>query len=299
MYLLQCSHLGEYFDAETGTIYLRARYYDPTIGRFISRDSYAGKKEDPLSLNLYTYCHNNPIIYIDIDGHKASFKKIYEGWCETWGKTGEQIYDINNYFEKSLTSSWKLGADTIESETKNKVMESAITHRVTVMALQKNIGKQNGVVSIGMSLSGTVMSWNAGVSGSIVADTQGNVAIQTTKSKGNALDILSGSFSIPISYTHAPSIINLEKNGSAVGTTLSASLYGILSGGITADITTAPNQDVNYHGKTVAPSIGLSQGILGFFEMHINEGYTDTKKEFNIYDMYYKTSNRVLEWAKN
>lgn len=62
-------YCGEYYDSESGTIYLRARYYDPTIGRFISRDSYAGKNEDPLSLNLYTYCQNNPIIGIDPSGH--------------------------------------------------------------------------------------------------------------------------------------------------------------------------------------------------------------------------------------
>ena len=48
-------YCGEYYDAETGTIYLRARYYDPAIGRFISRDSVTGKNADPLSLNLYTY----------------------------------------------------------------------------------------------------------------------------------------------------------------------------------------------------------------------------------------------------
>ncbi|MFR8215006.1 MAG: RHS repeat-associated core domain-containing protein [Oscillospiraceae bacterium] len=44
-------YCGEYYDAETGTVYLRARYYNPATGRFISRDSYAGKLEDPLSLN--------------------------------------------------------------------------------------------------------------------------------------------------------------------------------------------------------------------------------------------------------
>lgn len=65
-------YCGEYFDAETGTVYLRARYYDPSIGRFISRDSYAGKNEDPLSLNRYTYCHNNPIIGIDPSGHSIT-----------------------------------------------------------------------------------------------------------------------------------------------------------------------------------------------------------------------------------
>ena len=62
-------YCGEYFDAETGTIYLRARYYDPAIGRFISRDSVTGEKTDPLSLNLYTYCHNRPIIGSDPSGH--------------------------------------------------------------------------------------------------------------------------------------------------------------------------------------------------------------------------------------
>jgi RHS repeat-associated protein len=62
-------YCGEYYDSESGTIYLRARYYDPTIGRFISRDSYAGEINDPLSLNFYTYCENNPIYGIDPNGH--------------------------------------------------------------------------------------------------------------------------------------------------------------------------------------------------------------------------------------
>ena len=62
-------YYGEYFDTETDTVYLRARYYNPTTGRFISRNSYAGKASDPLSLNLYTYCRNNPIRYVDPSGH--------------------------------------------------------------------------------------------------------------------------------------------------------------------------------------------------------------------------------------
>ena len=69
-------YCGEYFDAETGTIYLRARYYNPTTGRFISRDSFAGRRSDPLSLNLYTYCKNNPIRYIDPSGHNV-FEDIW------------------------------------------------------------------------------------------------------------------------------------------------------------------------------------------------------------------------------
>lgn len=62
-------YCGEYFDGETETYYLRARYYDPTIGRFISEDTYCGELGDPLTLNLYTYCLNNPICYVDSTGH--------------------------------------------------------------------------------------------------------------------------------------------------------------------------------------------------------------------------------------
>ena len=65
-------YCGEYYDKETATVYLRARYYNPSTGRFISRDSFAGKNEDPLSLNKYTYCHNNPIISIDPSGMAKS-----------------------------------------------------------------------------------------------------------------------------------------------------------------------------------------------------------------------------------
>ena len=64
-------YCGEYYDKETGTIYLRARYYNPSNGRFTQRDSFAGKQGDPLSLNLYTYCHNNPIVGVDPSGNFA------------------------------------------------------------------------------------------------------------------------------------------------------------------------------------------------------------------------------------
>ncbi|MDR5002788.1 RHS repeat-associated core domain-containing protein, partial [Brevibacillus parabrevis] len=60
---------GEMYDKESGFYYLRARYYDPKMGRFISEDTYKGQVENPLSLNRYTYVSNNPIKYIDPSGH--------------------------------------------------------------------------------------------------------------------------------------------------------------------------------------------------------------------------------------
>lgn len=59
-------YCGEYLDEETGLIYLRARYYDPSIGRFVS--------EDPIKdgTNWYVYCNDNPIRYVDRGGKSAT-----------------------------------------------------------------------------------------------------------------------------------------------------------------------------------------------------------------------------------
>ena len=62
---------GEIFDSETGLYYLRARYYDPQMGRFINEDSYEGQVNNPLTLNLYSYGLNNPLKYLDPSGNMA------------------------------------------------------------------------------------------------------------------------------------------------------------------------------------------------------------------------------------
>ncbi len=52
-------YCGEYFDKETSTIYLRARYYNPTIGRFSTVDPIRD------GLNWYAYCGNSPVVFVD------------------------------------------------------------------------------------------------------------------------------------------------------------------------------------------------------------------------------------------
>ena len=55
-------YCGEYYDYESGMTYLRARYYDSNIKRFIS--------EDPIKdgLNWYSYAGNNPVMFVDPSG---------------------------------------------------------------------------------------------------------------------------------------------------------------------------------------------------------------------------------------
>ena len=62
------SYNAEAYDAATGMINLRARQYEPTIGRFEQRDIMRGSKYVPMSLQPYLYTKNNAIMYYDPSG---------------------------------------------------------------------------------------------------------------------------------------------------------------------------------------------------------------------------------------
>ena len=63
---------GYYYDVETGFYYLQSRYYDPVTGRFINADSYINANGDLVGYNMYAYCSNNPVMYVDPSG-EATF----------------------------------------------------------------------------------------------------------------------------------------------------------------------------------------------------------------------------------
>jgi RHS repeat-associated protein len=64
----QLRFTGEPRDA-TGLIYLRARYYDPSLARFATRDTWPGSVLTPQMQNRYSYAGNNPATYSDPSGH--------------------------------------------------------------------------------------------------------------------------------------------------------------------------------------------------------------------------------------
>ncbi|WP_231505405.1 polymorphic toxin-type HINT domain-containing protein [Paenibacillus massiliensis] len=61
---------GELWDDTVDLQYLRARWYDPSVGRFLNEDTFEGELDDPLTLNLYTYVINNPLKYVDSTGNR-------------------------------------------------------------------------------------------------------------------------------------------------------------------------------------------------------------------------------------
>ena len=67
---------GYYYDEETGMYYLKSRYYQPEICRFISADNedvLIDTHVDLANKNLYLYCDNNPILKADEEGQIADW----------------------------------------------------------------------------------------------------------------------------------------------------------------------------------------------------------------------------------
>ena len=71
---------GYYYDVETGLYYLKTRYYDPVVGRFITIDDVSYLAPDTINgLNLYAYCGNNPVMRVDHEGTSW--------WSDFWNST--------------------------------------------------------------------------------------------------------------------------------------------------------------------------------------------------------------------
>lgn len=86
---------GEQRDSSTNLDYLRARYYDASLGQFISADPFAGSLTDPMSLHNYQYAHANPVRYTDPSGYV------------TWSEVGAAI---TLTAKLALTTSVRVGA---------------------------------------------------------------------------------------------------------------------------------------------------------------------------------------------
>ena len=119
-------YAGYQYDKETGLYYLNARMYDPKIARFLQEDTYTGDPEDPLSLNLYTYCANNPLRYYDPDGHL--FREIRNGWNWIVSKIrpAEKHDEPTQAIIRNYNPDWADKADDFLENLKDKVLTGTL-----------------------------------------------------------------------------------------------------------------------------------------------------------------------------
>ena len=69
---------------DTGLTFMRARWYAPGVGRFVSPDSIVPGPSEPQSFNRYSYSRNSPVGRVDASGHgdcNVHSSKDSEAWC--------------------------------------------------------------------------------------------------------------------------------------------------------------------------------------------------------------------------
>jgi len=67
---------GEQYDPDLGLYYLRARYYNPLTGRFMSRDPNEGNIRIPATLHKYLYASGDPVNRVDPSGRDDLFENV-------------------------------------------------------------------------------------------------------------------------------------------------------------------------------------------------------------------------------
>lgn len=65
------TYRGYYYDKDLEFYYLQSRYYDSNTGRFISADNYVSTGQGILGNNMFAYCGNNPVMYVDYNGEEG------------------------------------------------------------------------------------------------------------------------------------------------------------------------------------------------------------------------------------
>jgi len=81
----------------SGMVYLRARYYSPSDGRFLTRDTWMGEFNRPLSLNRWNYVHSNPIMFTDPSGH-IDLSEAQEAF--------EIVAELKSKYQVSIIPDW-------------------------------------------------------------------------------------------------------------------------------------------------------------------------------------------------
>jgi len=106
-------------DYRTGLQYLRARYYDTGVQRFVQEDDYRGDFTEPQTMNRYAYVHGNPVMGVDPSGYVT--EEELEILLENVIIANSVLEDAEDAYADA-ESKWR--AATLDWEAKDRAMDS-------------------------------------------------------------------------------------------------------------------------------------------------------------------------------
>ena len=141
---------------EPNLYFLKSRYYDPEVGRFISPDSV--DFIDPYSFfgfNLYAYCGNDPVNKYDPSGHS---------WESFWNGVGNWFVD--NWVKLTIGTAFIIGGAIVTALTAGTGMGFVATFGSALLTSAKAVGISMAIsASIGTIVGGITGGWNGALQG--------------------------------------------------------------------------------------------------------------------------------------
>ena len=140
------------FMGSTVGYYCGSRFYMPELGRFLNADAYTDTGSGVVGTNMFAYCNNNPVMFVDPDGEASDSKittvinnivniSLFLGFCQGLGIDGSKYFKKKTvYFSKA-----KLTTFTI-SKVVSTIASSAtgVVYNIPFALLFKSLGKKIG-----------------------------------------------------------------------------------------------------------------------------------------------------------
>jgi RHS repeat-associated protein len=154
-------------DIETGLDYFLARYYSSAQGRFTSPDEFSGGPDElfilgsgegerqalvyanvtnPQTLNKYQYCFNNPLRYVDPDGHDGVTldsemgKRVVQGASVSWGPTLLADGIHRGRYDQASKAATQGVRNLLKADTRDN--QSAFSNALTKIAQKSRAGQE-------------------------------------------------------------------------------------------------------------------------------------------------------------
>ena len=129
---------GQYSEADIGLYYFGARWYDASLGRFISEDPIKGSMISSQSQNPYVYCMNNPLRFVDPTGMlMTEGGGFYDGYLQTY-------YGGEYHYYSAMDGSCNVSGDSYtEDHFAKQSTTSTPNNTITGKDVKQTVTKSN------------------------------------------------------------------------------------------------------------------------------------------------------------
>ena len=166
------TYRGYYYDSDLDLYHLQTRYYDPVICRFINADGYLSTGQGLTGYNMFVYCGNNPVMYVDYIGRNPiaiPLAYMYTGviilaLCSLFydvthdNVLGNAFVDAVNYIDNKID---EIVESKRDEEHKDIVIDNTPTKDPAHFTINPHEFKPNGLTEVEYpgTKNGKIIKW--------------------------------------------------------------------------------------------------------------------------------------------